>query len=87
MIAFLKSMDIRTWKAIRTGWTEPTVTNDNVTTVKPEDDWTGEEQELALGNDKALNAIFNTVDFNVFNLINSCTVEKVAWDTLQTAYE
>ncbi|GAA0169523.1 hypothetical protein LIER_23988 [Lithospermum erythrorhizon] len=84
---FLKSMDTRTWKAIPIGWTTPTVTNDNLTTVKPEDDWTGEQQELALRNDKALNAIFNVVDLNLFKLINTCTVAKVAWDSLQTAYE
>ncbi|GAA0150187.1 hypothetical protein LIER_37076 [Lithospermum erythrorhizon] len=43
MIAFLKSLDTSTWKAILTGWTTPTVNNIGVITVKPEDNWTGEE--------------------------------------------
>ncbi|GAA0150752.1 hypothetical protein LIER_09619 [Lithospermum erythrorhizon] len=76
-----------TWKVVRAGWTTPTDTNENVVTVKPEDDWTAEEQELAIANDKAMNAIFNVVDLNVFKLINTCTEAMTAWDTLQTSYE
>ncbi|GAA0163620.1 hypothetical protein LIER_19440 [Lithospermum erythrorhizon] len=72
---------------VHTGWTTPIVTNNNVTTVKPNVEWTGEEKELTLGNDKALNAIFNAVDINIFKLINTCIVAKEAWETLETAYE
>ena len=43
-----------------------------------EEDWTKEEDELALGNSKALNALFNGVDKNIFRLINTCTVAKDA---------
>ncbi|GAA0149838.1 hypothetical protein LIER_08917 [Lithospermum erythrorhizon] len=74
-------------ETVSTGWTAPTVTKDNVVTVKPEADWTGEKDEAALANNKALNVIFNAMDINVFKLINVCTVEKVAWETLETAYE
>ncbi|GAA0168867.1 hypothetical protein LIER_23481 [Lithospermum erythrorhizon] len=87
MTAFLKSLDTRTWRAVRIGWTAPTINNGGVITIKSEDDWTIEEQELALANDKAMNAIFNVVDLNVFKLINICTEAKIAWDTLQTIYE
>ncbi|GAA0167123.1 hypothetical protein LIER_40316 [Lithospermum erythrorhizon] len=87
MIAFLRSIDSKTWKTMMIGWTAPTVTNDNLETVKPEADWTGEEDEATLTNDKTLNVIFNVVDINVFKLINTCTVAKVAWETLETAYE
>ncbi|GAA0160599.1 hypothetical protein LIER_17118 [Lithospermum erythrorhizon] len=48
MTVFLKSMDTKTWKVVRAGWTAPTVTNEGVVTTKPEDDWTVEERELAL---------------------------------------
>jgi len=34
--------------------------------VKPEEEWTVAEDELALGNSKALNALFNGVDKNMF---------------------
>ncbi|GAA0139493.1 hypothetical protein LIER_01022 [Lithospermum erythrorhizon] len=74
-------------QGFREGWTIPTVTNKNVVTVKPKEEWTGEEDEAALVNDKALNAIFNAVDINVFKLINTYTVAKIAWDTLETTYE
>ena len=55
--------------------------------MKNEEDWTTEEDEAALANSKALNAIFNGVDKNMFRLINTCTVAKEAWDILKTAHE
>jgi hypothetical protein len=48
------------------------------TDLKLEKDWSKEEDELALGNSKALNALFNGVDKNIFRLINICTVAKDA---------
>ncbi|MCI81364.1 gag-pol polyprotein, partial [Trifolium medium] len=62
MSAFLKSIDSRTWKAVLKGWETPFVLDKdgNKTTVKkPEEEWSKDEDELALGNSKALNAIFN----------------------------
>ena len=43
--------------------------------------------ELALGNSKALNALFNGVDKNIFRLINTCTVAQDAWEILKTTHE
>ena len=37
--------------------------------LKPEEEWAAAEDELALGNSKALNALFNGVDKNIFRLI------------------
>ena len=91
MTAFLKSIDYKTWKAIVKGWTPPVnkTTEGSSTTLdyKKEEDWTKEEDEEALSNSKALNAIFNGVDKNMFRLINTCTVAKDAWDILKTAHE
>ena len=55
--------------------------------LKPEENWTREEDELALGNSKALNALFNGVNKNIFKLINTCTVAKEAWEILKTTHE
>ena len=64
MVAFLKSLDNKAWKAVLTGWEHPVVTKEGEATTdkKPEEQWTKEEDDLALGNSKALNAIFNGVD-------------------------
>ena len=60
----------------------------NMTDVlKPEEQWTTAEDELALGNSKALNALFNGVDKNMFRLIKQCTVVKDAWEILKIAHE
>src|SRR5204862_5263072 len=57
MIAFLKSIDTKAWRAVNTGWTHPTVTGvDGVVSLKPEEAWSKEEEAAALGNSKALNA-------------------------------
>lgn len=42
---------------------------------------------MALGNFKALNALFNSVDNNLFKLITQCTRVKDAWEILKTAHE
>ncbi|KAK2403194.1 gag-protease polyprotein [Trifolium repens] len=90
MAAFLKSIDSRTWKAVLRGWEHPKVKDANgvdTEELKPEEDWTPTEDTLALGNNKALNALFNGVDKNMFRLIKQCTVAKDAWEILKTTHE
>ncbi|GAU45850.1 hypothetical protein TSUD_371460 [Trifolium subterraneum] len=90
MIAFLKSDDNRTWKAVLKGWVHPKVKDANGTDtnkLKPGEDWTAAEDSLALGNSKALNALFNGVDKIMFTLIKRCTVAKEAWELLKTTQE
>ncbi|MCH87884.1 gag-protease polyprotein, partial [Trifolium medium] len=88
--AFLKSIDSKTWKAVVKGWEHPVVTDkdgNNTGELKSEGDWSKEEDELALGNSKALNALFNGVDKYMFRLIKKCTVAKDAWEILKTTHE
>ena len=88
MIAFLKFMDNKAWKVILKGWNHPIMKEkDGNESLKPEEDWSKEEDELYLGNSKALNALFNGMDKNVFRLINSCNVAKDAWEILKTTHE
>ncbi|CAJ2656756.1 unnamed protein product [Trifolium pratense] len=90
MMAFLKSIDSRTWKAIENGWEAPVVLDkegNKTTEVKAVKDYSKDEDELALGNSKALNAIFNGVDINMFRLVKRCTVAKNAWEILRKAHE
>src|ERR1044072_5551314 len=94
MTAFLKSIDNKTWKAVVKGWTprvnkgkETEGSASTITDYKKEEDWTKEEEEEAWANSKALNAIFNGVDKNMFRLINTCVVAKEAWEILKTAHE
>ena len=90
MAAFLKSIENRTWKAVLRGWEHPKVKDANgidTEELKPEEDWTLAEDTLALGNNKALNALFNGVDKNMFRLIKQCTVAKDAWEILTTTHE
>ncbi|TYJ99674.1 gag-pol polyprotein [Cucumis melo var. makuwa] len=54
---------------------------------KSEVDSTYAEEQASVGNARALNAIFNCVDLNVFKLINSCSIVKEAWRILEVAYE
>ncbi|KAK2388682.1 gag-protease polyprotein [Trifolium repens] len=90
MAAFLKSIDSRTWKAVLRGWEHPKVKDANVVDreeLKPKEDWTPAEDTLALGNNKALNALFIGVDKNMFRLIMKCTVAKDAWEILKITHE
>jgi hypothetical protein len=85
MMAFVKSMDSQTWKAIIKGWEHPVWRG--TTELKPEEKLSKKEDELALGNFKALNALFNGVDRNMFRLIKKCIVAKDAWEILKTTHE
>jgi len=90
MIAFLKSIYNKTWKVVIKGWDHPRIKDKDgkdTTELKPEEEWSKEEDDLALGNNKALNALFNGVDKNMFRLINNCTVAKDAWSILRTTHE
>jgi len=78
MIAFLKSMENKTWKAVVKGRTHPVVTTRECTStyvLNPKEEWSKEEDEEPLGNSKALNAIFNEVDKDMFRLINTIIEE------------
>jgi len=81
MSAFLKSIDSKTWKAVLKGW-EHLVALDKdgnkKVVLKREEEWTTGEDELAFGNSKALNALFNGIDKNMFRMIKQCTVVKDA---------
>jgi len=55
--------------------------------LKSEEEWTAIEDKQALGDSKALNALFNDVDKNMFRLIKQCIVAKDAWEILKTAHE
>jgi len=81
MSAFLKSIDSKTKKAILKGWEHPVTLDadgNRTTVLKPEEEWIAAEDELALGNSKALNALFNGLDKNMFRMIKQCTVAKDA---------
>ena len=89
MADFLKSIESRTWKAVLKCWDHPPVKDKDgkdTTELKLEEEWSKEEDDLALGNYKTLNALFNGVDKNMFRLIN-CTVAKDVWDILRTTHE
>ena len=49
-----------------------------IAVLKLEEGWTTAEDELALGNSKALNALSNGVDKNMFKLIKQFIVAKDA---------
>lgn len=51
---------------------------DGSTSLNPEVNWSKEEDDESLGNDKALNSIFNGMDKNMFRLINICAKAKEA---------
>ncbi|CAM9000230.1 unnamed protein product [Rhodiola kirilowii] len=88
MKAFLKSLHERAWRAVMIGWTEPMMANpEGAVMPKPEALWSEADDVAAVGNSKALNAIFYGVDKNVFKLIAECEVAKEAWDILRIAYE
>ncbi|KAA0042995.1 gag-pol polyprotein [Cucumis melo var. makuwa] len=87
MIFFIKTLDGKAWRALVAGYDPLMIIVNGVSIPKPEVDWTDVEEQASVGNARALNAIFNGVDLNVFKLINYCSTAKEAWKTLEVAYE
>ena len=90
MVEFLKSLDSRAWKGVLKGWKHPVVMGEDkqpTSKLKPEENWSKEEDELTLGNFKSINSIFNGIDRNIFRLVNTCEVAKDAWEILKTTNE
>ncbi|XP_073024240.1 uncharacterized protein [Primulina eburnea] len=81
---YIKSLDERAWQRVINGWTPPVATDqEGDNRPKPENDWTADEVQNSNHNSKALNAIFTSVDMNMFSLITNCTSAKSAWNILQ----
>ena len=87
MTLFLKTLDGMAWRAIVAGWEPPIITVDDQSIPKSELDWIDAEEQSFVENSRALNAIFNSVDLNVFKLINSYNSIKEAWRIFEVAYE
>ncbi|PNX86516.1 gag-protease polyprotein, partial [Trifolium pratense] len=90
MMAFLKQIDSKTWKAVLRGWAPPVKMDKDgkpSLELKREEEWSKEEDELALANSKALYALYNGVDKHIFRLIKKCVSAKEAWNILETVHE
>ena len=46
--AYIKAIDERSWRSVVIGWAPPTMTTDEVTTVKSKETWSKEENLLPL---------------------------------------
>jgi len=81
MSAHLKSIDSKTWKAVLKGREHPVVLDKDghkSEVLKPEEEWSALEDGQALANSRALNAIFDGVDKNMFRMIKQSNVAKDA---------
>lgn len=79
MAVFLMSLDMRSWRAIISGWENPIEKDETgKITRKSKLKWINEEDNAAVGNFCALNALFNVVDETIFKLINTCKSAKEA---------
>ena len=88
MRAFIRALDVRIWRSILTGWTPPTVTDSKGKKVlKPEVDWSNDDDCLANYNNKALHTIFTRCDTNHIKLISLCETVKEAWKILEITFE
>ncbi|XP_075492593.1 uncharacterized protein LOC142530659 [Primulina tabacum] len=71
---YIKSIDERAWQRVINGWTPPvTLDQEGDNLPKPETDWTADEVQNSNYNSNALNAIFTSVDMNMFTLITNCS--------------
>ena len=88
MLVFIKSLDMKAWRLVLTGWCPPTkIDADGKTMVKTKIEWTSEEDKSATSNWMALNAIQYGVDSREFSLIATFESAKEACDTLKVIHK
>ncbi|XP_073138781.1 uncharacterized protein [Henckelia pumila] len=86
MSMYIQSIESRAWQRVLDGWTPP-MRDDDGPGPKPRSQLIVEENTAAIYNAKALNAMFTSVDMNMFNLIGTCICARDAWEKLQTHCE
>lgn len=85
---YLQSQGTRMWRAVVNGWECLTmVKEDKIVALKPESQWTTDENAESEFYNKALNTIMGSLDESQFSLIDGCTQVKQAWDILEVVYE
>lgn len=79
------------WRTVVNGWERPTVVKDDKTfALKPESQWSVEENVDSEFNNKVLNTIMGimgSLDESQFSLIIGCIQGKQSWDILEAIYE
>lgn len=85
---FLWSLGDHLWFLIKYDWTYPTKTIYDVTIIfKPMIEWTKEESIESKWNRKGLYAIILAVTINKYQIIQTFTIFKQAWDILEITSE
>ncbi|XP_073016129.1 uncharacterized protein [Primulina eburnea] len=88
MRMYIKSIEERAWQRVLDGWSPPRIVDDDGDSrSKLENSWSNDEVQTSNFNSKALNAIFTSVDVNMFNLITNYIYAKEACNILQKHYE
>ncbi|XP_073132255.1 uncharacterized protein [Henckelia pumila] len=84
MRVYIKSIDEKAWQRVLQGWNPPRRTyGEGDFLLKPETEWNADETAASNMNNKALNAIFTSLDSNMFSLVTNCVCAKQAWKKLQ----
>src|SRR4051812_6954098 len=88
MVVVINSVDCKAWRAVESGWKHPEkILEDGTIVLIPETHWSKSEEELTLGNSKALSPLFNGIDKNIFRLVQHYELAKEAWNILKTTHE
>ncbi|XP_073130155.1 uncharacterized protein [Henckelia pumila] len=84
MRVYIKSIDEKAWQRVLQGWNPPRRTDgEGDFLLKSETDWNADEIVASNMNNKSLNAIFTSLDSNMFSLVTNCVYAKQAWEKLQ----
>ena len=86
--SFIRALDIRALRSILIGW-KPFILTDSegMKVIKPEVDWSNDDDCLANYNNMALHVTFNGFDTEHIKLISSCETTKEAWEIFQITFE
>jgi len=91
MVAFIQViLGDEAWESIKNGYSHPTKPFAKGSTIKVKknlSEFTKEEKQESLSNNKGKNCIFMSVNEQEFKRISLCNTSKEAWDTLVSAHK
>jgi len=85
MRIFLETIDA--WDIVKSGFSRPKTTVDNLEVDKPRDQWTDNEYKRHRKNAKAMNSIICALDKTEYNCISHCVTTQEIWHTLEVTHE
>ena len=87
MNIFIQTSEFKLWTMIINGPHAPSKIVNNVSILKPKNEWDEYDERMVQLNAKAMNLLYCALSVSKFNQIFTCSSAKEIWDRLKVTHE